>query len=142
ETLARCYRQCTALLLPALHAAEDANRQAGRVNGSAPDNVHRRVTRVDLAWAKNLTLPDFDHPDRNLWPPAQPSLAAIYAATMVPAYDPRYSADWATAQAARTEQIRVQQERQAEFMLRLTREQESRQNAEERARFAQSQRRA
>ena len=141
EKLARSYRECTELMLAALYAAEDANKEVDRINGSAPDNEHRRLSRVDLDWAKNLVLPNFHHPapDHNLWPPPRPSFGASYAATMVPAYDPRYSADWAKAQAARAEAIREQQRRQGEFYDRMTREQEARQNAEERERFSRRQ---
>ncbi len=33
---------------------------------------------------------------REIWPPPQPSMAAAFAATMMPAYDRRrFSADWA-----------------------------------------------
>jgi hypothetical protein len=33
-----------------------------------------------------------------IWPPPQPSIGVLYAMSMVPQRDPRYSADWAAAQ--------------------------------------------
>jgi len=57
---------------------------------------------------------------RRLEAPPQPSLAAIYATSMAPPPDPRYSADWAAALAednARREAVaarRVEEEAAAE----------------------------
>lgn len=65
EQLAR-YAECAQQIVAALVDAEAANREVERVNGSAPDDVHRRVEKVDLAHLKNLVLPDPDHPSRNL----------------------------------------------------------------------------
>ena len=81
-------------------------------------------------------LPDWHDPDRNLWPPPKPSLAAAYAALMEPQHDPRYTADRAKAMEARAEAIRAEQQRVADYYKQLTREQEERVNAEERARFS------
>jgi hypothetical protein len=90
---------------------------------------------------KNLVLPDPDRPSRNLWPPRKPSVAEQYAATMaVPALP---GANWASEdwQRLRAEAVRREQQRHAEYYRNLTKQQEARQNAEERERFAQSQRR-
>jgi hypothetical protein len=53
-------------IVSVLVEAEEANKEVERVNGAAPDGEHRRLAKVDLVWAKNLVLPDSQHPDRNL----------------------------------------------------------------------------
>jgi hypothetical protein len=50
--------------------------------------------------SEHLKLPDFEHSDRLVFPPPQPSLAAVYAMSMMPQHDPRYTADWAAAREA------------------------------------------
>jgi hypothetical protein len=140
EGLAR-YGELADQILAALQEAEATNKEAARVNHEAPDGVHRRVYRVDLAQFEKLVLPDPNNPGRNLWPPHRPSVAEQYAATMMPVSDPRYSADWASARAARAEEARAAAQRHADYYANMTRQQEDRQNAEERERFAQSQRR-
>jgi hypothetical protein len=114
EQLAR-YAEFAHQIVAALLEAEAANREVERVNGSAPDGVHRRVSKVDLTQFKTLVLPDPDHPGRNLWPEPKPSVAEQYAASMgAPAHP---GADWASDdwQRHRAEAARAEQQRQAEF---------------------------
>jgi|SRR5262249_35559942 len=152
KDFAETYPNLTKQLVELLQRIEACDRESAAINGDAPDDEHRRLGKVELlarqldqftretpSILETLTLPDWVDSSANLWPPAQPSFAASYAATMVPAHDPRYSADWAKAQAARAEAIREQQRRQGEFYDRMTREQEARQNAEERERFSRRQ---
>jgi hypothetical protein len=138
--LFNCYRELTEPLLAALREAEAANREAARVNGGAPDGVHRRVDTVDLTPVKDLVLPDPSHPGTNLYPPYT-ALGAIMAASMTAGRDPRYSADWPKAQAARAEAVRAEQARMAEYYERTSREQEERQNREQAEAFQRSQQR-
>src|SRR5206468_649679 len=65
----RRYAELADQIIDVIREAEAVNREAGRINGSAPDGVHRRVDKVELAHLKNLVLPDPQHPDRDLWPP-------------------------------------------------------------------------
>ncbi len=74
-----------------------------------------------------------------MWPPPRPSIAAAVAAT-VPAYNRRFSADWAKDNEHRAAAQRAEQQRIADYYARRTREQEERENREARERFAASQR--
>ena len=76
---------------------------------------------------------------REAWPPSKPSMAAV-AASMVPAYGRRFSADWAKDNEQRAAAQRAEQQRMAEYYARTKQEQEERENAEARERFAASQR--
>ena len=56
-----------------------------------------RFTAAEPSIAQELKLPTFASGQRLAWPPPQPSLAAVFAMSMVPPHDPRYTADWAAA---------------------------------------------
>jgi hypothetical protein len=74
---------------------------------------------------------------RQIWPPPRPSMAAAFAATFLPAYDP---ADWANNYERRAAAQQRDRQYTADFYARATREQEERENREARERFAASQR--
>jgi hypothetical protein len=74
---------------------------------------------------------------RQAWPPRRPPMAAAFAASMVPAYDP---ADWANNYERRAQQ--AERQRMIDHYARLTKEQEDRENREARERFAASQRKS
>jgi hypothetical protein len=57
-----------------------------------------RFKATEPSIAQELKLPTFAPGQRLAWPPPQPPIAALYAMSMVPTHDPRYTADWATAQ--------------------------------------------
>jgi len=146
EEFAEFYHSSVAKAVDLLHRMAECDRESAAINSDAPDAEHRRLPKVELMAREmdqfttsqpsiidTLVLPQWG--ESGAWPPPQPSFAVSYAAMMAPAYDPRYSADWAKAQAARAEAMREQQRRQGEYYERLTKEQEARQNAEERARF-------
>ena len=91
-------------------AREAIDAECSRINGEAPAGEHRRLLgwslpRANLqgsaprspSIAKELKLPDFECSAKMAWPPPQPSLAAMFAMSMVPPNDPRYTADWAAA---------------------------------------------
>jgi hypothetical protein len=62
----------------------------------ARDLEHFRTTEPSIA--QKLKLPTFAPGQRLAWPLPQLPMAALYATSMVPQRDPRYSADWAAAQ--------------------------------------------
>jgi hypothetical protein len=74
---------------------------------------------------------------RQICPPPRPSLAG---ASPMPTYDHRFGADWAKDNEARDAAQQRHREDMANHYVRMTREQEERQNAEGRERFAASQR--
>jgi hypothetical protein len=135
------YTELAERMVAALREATAANAEADKINHSAPDSVNRRVGKVDLAWARNLILPDAQHPSRNLWPPR--SSISLYTATEeMDAEDAQAMAkarQRALADAQRAEQERPQ--RIASRYEQMTRQQEERWNREERERVAQLQRR-
>ena len=66
-------------------------------------------------------------------------MAAAFAASMVPAYDP---ADWANNYERRAAAQQAERQRMTDHYARLTKEQEDRENREARERFAASQRKS
>jgi hypothetical protein len=56
-----------------------------------------RFTAAEPSIAQELKLPTFASGQRPAWPPQQPSLAMVFAMSMVPSHNPRYTADWAAA---------------------------------------------
>jgi hypothetical protein len=78
---------------------------------------------------------------REIWPPPQPSMAAAFAATAMPAYDRRFTGDWAKDNERRAAEQRAEQQRIADFYARTTKEQEERENAEARELFLEQQQR-
>jgi hypothetical protein len=67
---------------------------------------------------------------RQVWPPPKPSITAACAATAIPGNDRRFTADWAQDNERRAEGQRAEQQRHADFLARLTKEQEERENRE------------
>jgi hypothetical protein len=67
-------------------------------------------------------------------------MAAAFAAIAMPSHDRRFSADWAKENERRAPGQRAEQQRHADFLARMTKEQEERENREARERFAESQR--
>ena len=107
---AATYPRLAAQLVDLFRRAEAVDKEVSRVNGSAPAGEHRRLrqtelvargfeafSRSDPAITKIIQLPDWENSSRMVWPPPQPSLAAVFAMSMVPSHDPRYTADWAAA---------------------------------------------
>jgi hypothetical protein len=72
---------------------------------------------------------------RQIWP--QRSIAAAFAATFVPANNP---ADWANNHEQRAAARQRERQYMADFYVRQTQQQEERQNAEARDRFAEGRR--
>ena len=91
-------------------SAKAVDEEIHRVNAEAPTGEHRRLRGVELT-ARNrecfsrdnppitdlAQLPEWENSGRMAWPPPQVPLAVRYAMSIVPQYDPRYSADWAAA---------------------------------------------
>jgi hypothetical protein len=76
---------------------------------------------------------------RQICPPPRPSMASAFAA-MLPAHPRSFTADWAKDNEQRAVAQRAEKQRMADYYARLSREQEERENAEARERFAESQR--
>lgn len=127
----------------------ECDRECHRVNVSAPAGEQRRLAGAELAArglerfstadpsiARELKLPDFEHSVRMAWPPPRPSMVAAFAATMLPDSDRRFSGDWWEEREQGAARQRAEQQRIADYYARTTKEQEDRENAEARERFA------
>jgi hypothetical protein len=124
-------RQCPELLASLVglfREAEAVDQEVSRVNSGAPSGEHRRLYCVELtarglneftrsqpSIAKTIQLPEWQQSSTLAWPPPQPSFAATYAASMVPPFDPRYSADWwKVLEQENAERAKVAERRQEE----------------------------
>lgn len=107
------YPDLAARLITIFRDAEAVDQEVGIINSSAPPGEHRRLRQTELvarglkafsrsnpAISKTVQLCDWADSERLIWPPPKPSMAALYADSMVPQHDPRLSADWAAAQKA------------------------------------------
>jgi hypothetical protein len=72
--------------------------------------------------------------------PPRPSAAAAFAAMNMRGPDHRFTPDWAKDNERRAAAQRAEQQRVADYYARTTKEQEDRENAEARERFAEGQR--
>jgi hypothetical protein len=99
------------------------DREAARVNGSAPSGEPRRLCVVELrargldsftrsvpSITDELRLPHWETPDGLAWPPP----VSIDPARFAPVpFNRRYSADWAQAKEEEARAVRERQEREA-----------------------------
>ena len=110
---AEFYPKFVSQLVDLLSRVEAIDQECARIDGSAPSGEYRRLRGVELtarglknfsaanpSITKKLQLPDWANSDRTAWPPPRPSMAAEFAMSMMPPYNPRYSADWAAASEA------------------------------------------
>jgi hypothetical protein len=111
QEYAATYPNFVAQVVDLFSRSEAVDREVSRINGSAPPGEHHRLRQVELVArglnnfsradppiTKAVQLPDWTNGEKMVWPPPQPSLAAVFAMSMVPSHDPRYTADWAAAQ--------------------------------------------
>jgi hypothetical protein len=148
------YRQHAQAIAQMFALAEQVDREVSRINGNAPDNVHQRLSSVELT-ARNMTqfsrdnpalastveLRDWENSGRKLWPTTSSgSFAAMAVAGMTV---PHPSADWSTDEVR--EQRKAEGEKQhremASYYQQATKDEEDRKNREERERFAQAHKR-
>jgi hypothetical protein len=83
--------------LSRLHQARPAGVALHLLGAELVARDLERFTAAEPSIAQELKLPTFASGQRLAWPPQQPSLAAVFAMSMVPPPDPRYTADWAAA---------------------------------------------
>jgi len=108
QEYAATYPRLVAQLVDLFERIEAVDKEASRINGSAPSCEHRRLRQVELvargleafsrsapAISKTVQICDWADSERLIWPPQQPSMAAAFAMATVPTHDPRYTADWA-----------------------------------------------
>jgi len=139
-------------LVELLQRIAACDRESSAINGDAPDNEFRRLSRVELlareleqfssetpSIIQNVTLPDWT--GSAFWPLPQTSMASAFAAVVPPHHSHRFSGDWWKENERRAAAQRVEQQRIADYYARTTKEQEDRENAEARERFLEQQQR-
>jgi len=105
------YPDLAARLIAIFRDAEAVDQEVAIINSSAPPGEHRRLRQTELvargleafsrsapAISKTVQLCDWADSERLIWPPRELPIAALFAMSMVPQRDPRFSADWAAAQ--------------------------------------------
>jgi len=151
--LTTAYRSAVEQLLAAFKEVEETDKEVDRLNGAAPDDVGLRLASVELH-ARELDQFTTSNPSvleethlrdwatgEAIWPPPQPSLAAIYAAGMVPYFDPRYNAGrWNEVVAERDAQQHQENERTQASYAAEAQQREEAENAATRERVAALQR--
>jgi hypothetical protein len=123
------------------------------INRTRPDGVEQYLFSAELhargrksftgdtpSLLSSVRLFDWDT-GHQICPSHRPSIAAAFAETAVPSYDQRFSADWAKDNERRAAAQRAQGQRHADYLTRLSQEQEDRENAEARESFAAQQER-
>jgi hypothetical protein len=120
--------------LSALHRARSHGVEQHLLSAELHARGLDSFTRDTPSLLTSVHLFDFDSGCQS-WPPRQPSIAEAFAATMVPSYGRRYSADWAKDNEARAAAQQAERQRMADYYARTKKEQEDRQNAEARERF-------
>jgi hypothetical protein len=130
-----------------------ANNQALKeLNRARPDDIEQHLLSAELhargldgfssntpSLLTSVCLFDWDS-GRQICPPPRPSPAAAFAATATPGYDRRFTADWAKDNERRAARQQAERQLMANFYARQTQQQEERENAEARERFAEGQR--
>jgi hypothetical protein len=116
------YPELAARLVEIFRTAAAVDREISHINGSAPNNEHRRLKQVELeargldgftrdhpSLAKTLQLPDWEHSAKMAWPPRGPSLAVQVAAGM--AFRDHPGGDWFQESKQRTAALREEHAR-------------------------------
>jgi hypothetical protein len=124
------------------------NKALDELNRTRPEGVHRHLLSVELAargldgfsvntpsLLTSVCLFDWDT-GRQIFPPPRQSMGTAFAAAMMPASDRLFSGDWWKEKEDGAAIQRAQQQSMADYYERMTVEQEQRENAEARERFA------
>jgi hypothetical protein len=141
------YCECAEKMLAANVEVQETDAEIDRLNMNRPDGAFELLQKVELH-ARQMEMFTINRPSflevtrlfdfcsgEELWPPPTPSVAASFAASMVPQLNSRlYSADWAAGHETVKARQREDQQRVDAFNERRAREQEDSFNAEERAR--------
>jgi hypothetical protein len=121
------YATATAQLLDVFQRARTFEQQARSALGDPPPNVEV-LERIDVRVLDKCTLPDWQRPDINIWPPRSgENFAASFAASMT---IPSVGAAWSdpAVQERRRDEQRQEQQRMARHYAQAHREQEERAN--------------
>jgi hypothetical protein len=84
--------------LSRLHQARPAGVALHLLGAELVARDLERFKATEPSIAQELKLPKFAPGQRLAWPPPQPPMAAVYAMSLMPQRDARYTADWAAAQ--------------------------------------------
>jgi hypothetical protein len=138
QELRTTYPSAVTAIVNVLSRCAEFERRASELHASKPSGVKGLLLSPELvarglesfdrdtvSVTRDLRLPDWRQSTKLAWPPRSPSAGVVLAESVIPAIDPRYSADWASAKAAemaarRTEEQRnIEQEAEREAASRL-----------------------
>jgi hypothetical protein len=122
QEYAATYPRLVAQLVDLFERIEAVDKEASRINGSAPSCEHRRLLGVELSArgldgftrdepsiARAVQLPDFERSAVLAWPPPKPSMAVQVATSMT--YGSHPSANWWEESKERAQAMREDHER-------------------------------
>jgi hypothetical protein len=139
--LATVYPDAASKLVDLFARIRAFQQRAQRELGNPPPAVSV-LSALDVRVLDNCVLPEFAHPDRNVWPPPS-SFAAAFAQSMesigVPPHPGQHWNDPAVQERRRAELL-AEQARDAAYHEQAAREQDARQNRELREQFSAHQR--
>jgi hypothetical protein len=132
------YATATGQLLDVFQRVRDFEQRARQQLGNPPANC-KVLERIDVRVVDKVTLPDWQHPDRNVWPPPA-SFAVDFALSMgVPSHPGQYWASDEVRARVASEQQR-ERERMAAHYAQAAKEQEERENRQLREQWEARQR--
>jgi hypothetical protein len=133
--LAETYEDAAAKLVDLFSRVRAFQQRAQRELGDPPPGVSV-LPALDARVLDKCVLPEFEHPDRNVWPPRSTFASDYVSSTPFDSHPGQFWAD-PDVQARRHAELLVEQQRNAEYHEQAAREQEERQNRTLREQFAQ-----
>jgi uncharacterized protein (UPF0335 family) len=138
QELTEVYTRAAGEIVALFQRVNQFKRRAQQQLGNPPPGVHVLQAIDGLRVLDNCVLPEFEHPDRNVWPPPS-TFAATFAQSMgVP---PHPGAAWWREAEAKAAERQAEAAHTAAYYAEATKQQELRKNEEERAAFAAHQQR-
>jgi hypothetical protein len=124
KELRETYPAAVATLVSLFTRVADLDRRLGTLHGSRPsgakgflagtEQVARGLESFDrdsVSVTRDLRIPEWHASNKLAFPPPQPRGSVVLAESVIPARDPRHSADWASAKAAEITARRQAEER-------------------------------
>jgi hypothetical protein len=152
EELPEVYRDAARKIANLFGRIAINDKAVAELHRSRPDGVEKYLRSAELH-ARGLKSFSYNTPSlltsvhlfdwdtgQQICPPRRPSMASAFAATSMLPCDRRFSADWWKDNERRAAAQQAEQQRMADFYARQTQQQEERENAEARERFAALQR--
>ena len=137
QELRDTYEDATGKLIELFARIRAFQQRAQQQLGNPPPGVHVLQAIDGLRVLNSCVLPEFEHPDRNVWPPPS-TFAAAFAQSM--AVPPHPGAAWWQETERKAMERQAEAERMAAHYAEATKQQEERQNRELKEQFLARQR--